>query len=132
MDMLKEKFIPAITKYYNKYNEGRSESERINPIIVQDNCSVHRPHGDRVRDLLAEHGLRLLGYWPAKSPDFNVIENLWAELKRRLEEYEDFDQLKNKKSIEILYKAASRLGSASEKRKYSKLWRATCWMNVGT
>ena len=41
MDMLKEKFIPAITKYYNKYNEGRSESERINPIIVQDNCPVH-------------------------------------------------------------------------------------------
>lgn len=54
-------------------------------VFQQDNA---RPHIAKVTlKWLEDHGIERL-QWPANSPDLNPIENMWAELKRRLGEYE--------------------------------------------
>jgi len=49
--------------------------------IIMDNASFHRKK--KLRNLTRRHGMRLL-FLPAYSPDFNPIENTWANMKRFL------------------------------------------------
>jgi transposase len=55
-----------------------------------DNASFH--HSDRIKTLCADAGVKLL-YLPPYSPDFNPIEEFFAELKAYIKkawsEYED-------------------------------------------
>ena len=54
-------------------------------LFQQDNA---RPHMAKVSlKWLKDHGVECLE-WPPNSPDLSPIENLWAELKRRLGKYE--------------------------------------------
>lgn len=48
-------------------------------VIVMDNASFH--HSERIRELCATAGVKLL-YLPPYSPDFNPIEEFFADLKR--------------------------------------------------
>jgi len=49
--------------------------------IIMDNASFHRKK--KLKNLARRHGVKLL-FLPAYSPDFNPIENTWANMKRAL------------------------------------------------
>ncbi|KAJ1303772.1 hypothetical protein OPQ81_008195 [Rhizoctonia solani] len=55
-------------------------------IYMHDNATPHK--AKITLKWLEEHGIECLE-WPANSPDLNPIENLWAELKRKLGEYKE-------------------------------------------
>ena len=49
--------------------------------IIMDNASFHRKK--KLGNLARRHGVKLL-FLPPYSPDFNPIENTWANMKRAL------------------------------------------------
>jgi transposase len=49
--------------------------------IIMDNASFHRKN--KLRNLARRHSVKLL-FLPPYSPDFNPIENTWANMKRAL------------------------------------------------
>ena len=52
-----------------------------NHVFQQDNACAHTAR--LTRDFLQQHNFRTLP-WPALSPDLNLIEHLWDEIQRRL------------------------------------------------
>lgn len=50
-------------------------------VLVQDNAPTHA--NDLVHDYLKNQNVKLL-IWPAKSPQFNLIENCWAEMQKKV------------------------------------------------
>lgn len=49
--------------------------------IVEDNSPIHTAR--IVREWYAAHPRLQRLQWPAKSPDLNIIENVWAEMCRK-------------------------------------------------
>lgn len=68
----------------------------------QDNAPIHV-----AKSTLADfeqRGMRLFSNWPAKSPDMNIIENLWSILARKV--YENGRQYNNKDELKEAIEAA--------------------------
>ena len=65
-------------------------------ILVDDNARPHRHH--QVNEFVEENGVERMD-WPAKSPDLNPIEQVWAYMKerinRRLTEHHGIAQLRH-------------------------------------
>lgn len=64
-------------------------------IFQQDNASIHSSRS--TKQFFVDNKVRLLA-WPAKSPDLNIIENLWGTLSRKVyaegKQYDNIDRLK--------------------------------------
>jgi transposase len=71
LTFLREKVMP-LTNPYDPLNPME------NSILVMDNASIHR--GPEIRELCDEFGV-LLQYLPPYSPDYNPIEESFAEMK---------------------------------------------------
>jgi transposase len=63
-------------------------------IFQHDGASIHS--AKVVKDYLGRQRYEVLD-WPAKSPDLSPIENLWADLKRRLQVRQE--EIKDQKSL---------------------------------
>jgi hypothetical protein len=63
-------------------------------IFQQDNASAHTAL--RARNFFVRHRIKVL-IWPPNSPDLNLIEHVWAYIKRELDKYpespRDLDEL---------------------------------------
>ena len=66
-----EAFIEELLHHCGRFPEPKS-------VLVMDNASFHR--SDRVEQMCSDAGVKLL-YLPPYSPDFNPIEEFFAELK---------------------------------------------------
>jgi Mn-dependent DtxR family transcriptional regulator len=54
-------------------------------IFMQDLSSIHTSR--LTTHVLRERNWRVMWDWPPKGPDMNPVENIWAELVRRIEEW---------------------------------------------
>lgn len=91
--------------------EGRQNSEKYEKILfenlipilenigdyvfVQDNCSIHI--SERMKHFFERENV-LVEELPSRSPDLNIIENLWTNMKRYITRY----QPKNIEDLKIL------------------------------
>ena len=72
-----EEIIPDVTEICNiQRPEGTQKL-----IFQQDNAPPHS--ANRTKQFLAENGVKVLD-WPANSPDFNPIEEVWAHVAARV------------------------------------------------
>ncbi|KAK1841729.1 hypothetical protein CCHR01_15632 [Colletotrichum chrysophilum] len=81
-----EDFIAQLLCHCGKWPEPKS-------VLVMDNASIH--HSQRLEQMCQEAGVKLI-YLPPYSPDFNPIEEFFAELKLFIKrvwvEYEDLPE----------------------------------------
>ena len=92
-------------KYVDTLNENLVSFLDEQPLAVHyvfqhDNAPSHKAR--LTIDFLRENHIALLKDWPPYSPDLNIIENMWAFVKRKLrrENIETKDQL-TAKMLEI-------------------------------
>jgi transposase len=76
VDVLKEYYHPTV-KYYGM--------DHKTTMLQQDNASSHT--SAMTKRFLEKAKIAILD-WPVRSPDLNIIEHVWAYIKRRLDEYD--------------------------------------------
>lgn len=65
----------------------RDRLQQHSLIFMQDRSSIHMSR--RARDWFDMNNIQTMQDWPPKGPDMNPVENLWAELVRRLKDHPD-------------------------------------------
>ena len=105
--------------------------KREQVIFQQDNDPKHS--SNLVKEYLKDQSYQILE-WPAQSPDLNPIENMWALLKRRLNQYETatkgmnelyervsevwYDQMKPEECQKVIESMPRRIAAVSKAKGY--------------
>ncbi|KAJ2967323.1 hypothetical protein NUW54_g13536 [Trametes sanguinea] len=83
---------------------GTLHDHRLSPktiIFQHDNDPKHKSH--LVQEWLEKQNILVLP-WPSSSPDFNIIENVWAHIKMHLERYRP-----RPRNVEALWRVVQKL-----------------------
>ena len=81
-----DKYVGILNDYFLPYLDALTNDGITDITLQQDNA---RPHTSQITKnflstAMAQHGFIVMDDWPPYSPDMNLIENLWAHLKREL------------------------------------------------
>lgn len=88
--LTKEKYVQLLQE--NLWTSARSLGLEDNFVFQQDNDPKHT--AKITKKFFIDNKIELLP-WPSQSPDLNIIEHMWAEVKRRYGDY----QAKNKTEL---------------------------------
>jgi len=104
--------------YQNVLHTALLPQLNSNSIFMQDGAPCHRSRSTLT--FLENHGVCLLSDWPAQSPDLNIIENLWATLKKNVSRRHP----KNKEDLwAILQEEWSKVDSSEVRNLYDSVPR---------
>lgn len=70
------------TEYVNILKDKVSPFLSSDNIYIQDNAPIHR--SKKTLDCLGDLGIYYIDDWPPQSPDLNIIEHMWAYVKKEL------------------------------------------------
>jgi len=88
-----EDFIEELLHFCGKWPEPKS-------VLVMDNASLH--HSETIEQMCSQAGVKLV-YLPPYSPDLNLIEELFAELKAFIRRHwESYEKISTKASTHFL------------------------------